>query len=262
MRDRVERAARTARALAPDSARTGAAAARAAPRTSCGSACQSGRSSSAGRSRSADPVAERLDRVALGRQQQLAGAPRCCRSSQARNPGTGDKVANTLSRGRSAASASTTRLIRKSPKLIPLSPLLAIRDRIEDRGVGGLRIADRRGFVEQRADVARHARDQRHLDKDQRLVGHARVKKGEAAAVGLEPVLQDRSSCGFRAPPRRPSAFRAVPPAIPSRSASARESRYRTSWPSSAPQIVCEAAQQRVVPPADRAARRGGRRET
>ena len=35
-----------------------------------------------------------------------------------------------------------------------------------------------------------HARDQRHLDEDQRLVGHARMEKGEAAAVGLEPVLQ------------------------------------------------------------------------
>ncbi len=35
-----------------------------------------------------------------------------------------------------------------------------------------------------------HAGDQRYFDKDQRLVRHARVEKGKAAAVGFEPVLQ------------------------------------------------------------------------
>ena len=42
--------------------------------------------------------------------------------SQARNPGSGDNVAKVFSRGNSLASASTTRLIRKSPKLIPTRP--------------------------------------------------------------------------------------------------------------------------------------------
>ena len=32
--------------------------------------------------------------------------------------------------------------------------------------------------------------DQRHLDKDQRLVRHARMEEGKAAAVGLQPVFQ------------------------------------------------------------------------
>ena len=47
---------------------------------------------------------------------------RLWRSSQAVKPGTGDKVAKTRSRGSSLANASTTRLIRKSPKLIPARP--------------------------------------------------------------------------------------------------------------------------------------------
>ena len=39
-------------------------------------------------------------------------------------------------------------------------------------------------------NIAGHARNERHLYKDQRLVRHARMKKGKAAAVGIEPVLQ------------------------------------------------------------------------
>ena len=39
-------------------------------------------------------------------------------------------------------------------------------------------------------NVAGHAGDERHLDKDQRLVRHPRVKKGKAAAVGFEPIFQ------------------------------------------------------------------------
>ena len=184
---------------AADSARTAAAAARATPRRSRDRSCQSGRSSSAQRA-SASPApcrAKRLDRRRLGRQQQIAGRSTVLRSSQARKPGIGDKVAKVLSRGSSAASASTTRLIRKSPKLMPGEAALAVRDRIEDRRVGGLRIADRRRLVEQRMDVARHAANQRHLDKDQRLVRHARVEKRKAAAVGLEPVLQIGPAADF-----------------------------------------------------------------
>ena len=53
-----------------------------------------------------------------------------------------------------------------------------------------MRVADRRCLVKQGMDVARDTGHQRHLDKDQRLVGHARVKEREAAAIGLQPAAQ------------------------------------------------------------------------
>src|SRR5438876_10650822 len=67
---------------------------------------------------------------------------------------------------------------------------LAVGDRIKDRGVGLARIDHRRALVEQRLDVSGNALDQRHLDEDQGLVGHARMEEGEAAPVGLEPMLE------------------------------------------------------------------------
>ena len=68
--------------------------------------------------------------------------------------------------------------------------LLAVGDRIEDRRVGLLRIVRLGARVEQALHVARHAVDQRHLDEDQRLVRHARMEEGKAAAVRIEPVLE------------------------------------------------------------------------
>src|SRR5690348_5822189 len=53
-----------------------------------------------------------------------------------------------------------------------------------------MRIADRGRFIKQGMYIARHAGNQRHLDKDQRLIRHARVKEGEAAAIRIKPVLQ------------------------------------------------------------------------
>ena len=53
-----------------------------------------------------------------------------------------------------------------------------------------MRVTERRGFVEQRVDVAGHPLDQRDFDKDQRLVRHARMEKGKAAAIRFEPVLE------------------------------------------------------------------------
>ena len=51
-------------------------------------------------------------------------------------------------------------------------PGLAVRDRIEDRGVGVLRVELGRVRVEQRRQLARDARRQRDLDEHERLVGH------------------------------------------------------------------------------------------
>ncbi len=73
---------------------------------------------------------------------------------------------------------------------MPAEAALAVRDRIEDRGVGLAGIADRRGLVEQELHVVGHALGQRDLDEDQRLVGHARMEIGKAAPVGVEPVLE------------------------------------------------------------------------
>src|SRR6185437_647713 len=68
--------------------------------------------------------------------------------------------------------------------------LLAVRDRIEDGGIGARRVAERRALVEQRGDAFGNPAGQRDLDEDQRLIGHARVKEGEAAAIRLETVLE------------------------------------------------------------------------
>ena len=68
--------------------------------------------------------------------------------------------------------------------------LLAVRDRIEDRGVGALGIVRLVACVEQALHVTRHAVDQRHLDEDQRLLGHARMEEGKAAPIRIEPVLE------------------------------------------------------------------------
>ena len=68
--------------------------------------------------------------------------------------------------------------------------LLTVVDRIEDRRVGLLGVVRLGARVEQALHVARHAVHQRHLDEDQRLVGHARMEEGEAAAVRIEAVLE------------------------------------------------------------------------
>ena len=68
--------------------------------------------------------------------------------------------------------------------------LLAVVDRIEDRRVGLLGVVRLGARVEQALHVAGHAVHQRDLDEDQRLVGHARMEEGEAAAVRIEPVLE------------------------------------------------------------------------
>ena len=47
-------------------------------------------------------------------------------SSQAMNPGTGDRVANVVKPGNSRARVPATRLIRKLPKLMPASPFWAL----------------------------------------------------------------------------------------------------------------------------------------
>ena len=190
MRHRVERPPGGGPLPARDSARRAAAAVRAAPPAMRWSSCQSSRSSSARSSRLRHLLAQRLDRRPLGRQQQLAGrrpalALEPGAEARDRRQGGEDLEARQLGRQR-----IDDPLDQEVAEADAGKPALAVRDRIEDRGIGRLRVADRRRLVEQRMDIARHARNQRDLDKDQRLVRHARVKKGKAAAVGLEPVLQ------------------------------------------------------------------------
>ena len=68
---------------------------------------------------------------------------------------------------------------------------LAVRDRIEDRGVGVLEV-ERRARARRAAAAARSAMPvvERDLDEHQRLVRHRGMEERVAAAVGVEPVLQ------------------------------------------------------------------------
>ncbi len=69
-------------------------------------------------------------------------------------------------------------------------PRLRVADRIEDGGRGLFQIGRCRRLVQQRRDAAGYAVHQRHLHKNQRLVGQARVKEAVAAAVAVEPIFQ------------------------------------------------------------------------
>src|SRR6516164_7372678 len=69
-------------------------------------------------------------------------------------------------------------------------PALAVRDRIENRGVGFAGVAHGRIFIEQRLHVVSNPLDERHLDKDERLLRHARMEIGEASPIRFEPVLE------------------------------------------------------------------------
>ena len=68
-------------------------------------------------------------------------------------------------------------------------PGLAVRDRIEHRGVGvvGVELGAR---VEQGRELARRAGGQRDLDEHERLVGHRGMEERVAAAIGVEAVLE------------------------------------------------------------------------
>src|SRR6516164_8174575 len=72
--------------------------------------------------------------------------------------------------------------------------LLAVGDRVEDRGVGALGLCPRRVCVDtlrqQRRHGGRQSLDQRDLDEDQWLAGKRGVKEGEAAAVGRKATPQ------------------------------------------------------------------------
>ena len=158
-----------------------------------GSWCQSGRSSrcSSSRRHRPRPVAARAPRsprASLASSSSPRARPPP--SSQARKPGHRRQCREGLEPRQFGRQRIDHPLDQEIAEADPDQPTLAVRDRIEDRGVGGLRVADRRRLVEQRVDIAGDPGDQRHLDKDQRLVGHARMKEGEAAAIRLEPVFQ------------------------------------------------------------------------
>ena len=69
-------------------------------------------------------------------------------------------------------------------------PGLAVRDRIEHRGVGVIGVEVGRVRVEQRSEHARRAGGQRDLDEHERLVGHRGMEERVAPTVGVEAVLQ------------------------------------------------------------------------
>ena len=81
-------------------------------------------------------------------------------------------------------------LDQKAAETHPGQAPLRVGDRIEDRRVGAFGIDRRRPRVEQRVNIGRHALDQRHLDEDQGLVGHAGMKESEAPAIGIEAILE------------------------------------------------------------------------
>ena len=106
------------------------------------------------------------------------------RASHAAKPGAGESVTKFERRGNSRETSSTTCLIRKLPKLTPAKPALAIRDRVEHRGVRALGRQRVAVHAQDRRDRARDAVGERHLDKDQRLVVQRRMEECVTAPVG------------------------------------------------------------------------------
>jgi hypothetical protein len=77
-------------------------------------------------------------------------------------------------------------------------PRLAIRDRIEHRHLHALRVrACRFAPIEQRRNRARHHRQQRDLDENQRLLRQYRVEKRKQPAVGLQAPAQVAPAVDF-----------------------------------------------------------------
>ena len=118
-----------------------------------------------------------------------SGRPNASRS-QAAKPGIGERVAKVLSSGSSLREVGRDQLDQEIAERDPAQALQAVVDRVEDRAVGGSRVAHRCLGVDQRLDAVGHAADERHLDEDQRLVGQGRMEEGEAAPIGREAALQ------------------------------------------------------------------------
>src|SRR5665213_2686536 len=131
---------------------------------------------------------DRGQRLGLGRQQQIGAQPfRHEPSPEARNR---RQRCEDLEPRHLAGERVDDPLDQEIAEADPVKAALAVRDRVEDRAVGGVGVAVRRGLVEQRMDVAGHALDERHLDEDQGFVRHARMEEREAAAIGLQPILE------------------------------------------------------------------------
>ena len=102
----------------------------------------------------------------------------------------GESVTKRWSCGQVAAQLLDDLLDQRGAEVHARETGLAVRDRIEDRGVGVVGVEVGRVRVEQGRERARRAVRQRDLHEHERLVGHRGMEERVAAAVGVEPVLE------------------------------------------------------------------------